>query len=119
VGMVGMALLEKRSGDATTYTMIDEKKYAKEFDKTVALGNSYQALMIGDLTCGSTETQNERLVFVQNAPNEKHEYKITTIALKNGGADPASLNEFQKLLADGYQVKELFYAGGLNVIFEK
>jgi hypothetical protein len=100
VGMVGMALLEKRGSDATTYTMIDEKKYAKEFDKTVALGNSYQAVMIGDLTCGSTEAQNERLVFAQNTPNEKHEYKIKTIALKNGSVDPESLNEFQKLLAE-------------------
>jgi hypothetical protein len=51
IGMIGLALLEKRASDATTYSFIDGKKYAKEFDKTVALGNSYQALMIGDLTC--------------------------------------------------------------------
>jgi len=119
VGLVGLALLEKRATDATTYTLIEEKKYAKEFDKTVALGNSYQAVMTGDLSCGSTEPENERLVFAQNAPNEKHEYKIKTISFKNGSADSESLNDFQKLLADGYQVKDLFYAGGFNVIFEK
>ena len=119
VGMVGMALLEKRASDGTTYTMIDEKKYAKEFDKTVALGNSYEAVMTGDLTCGSTEPENERLVFAQNAANEKHEYKVITMSFKNGSADSESLNQFQKLLADGYQVKDLFYAGGFNVIFEK
>src|ERR1043165_5700547 len=119
VGMVGMALLEKRASDGTTYTMIEEKKYAKEFDKTVALGNSYQAVMTGDLTCGSTEPQTERLVFAQNSANEKHEYKVITMSFKNGSVDSESLNQFQKLLADGYQVKDLFYAGGFNVIFEK
>lgn len=76
--------------------------------------------MIGDLTCGSTEAENERLVFAQNSSGEKREYKIKTIAFtKTGDADPNSLNEFQQLAADGYQVKDLFYSGGLNVIFEK
>jgi hypothetical protein len=120
VGMIGMVLMEKRASDGTTYVFIDEKKYAKEFDKTIALGNSYQAVMIGDLTCGSTEAENERLVFTQNAGGEKREYKIKTIAFtKTGRADQDSLNEFQRLLSEGYQVKDLFYSGGLNVIFEK
>ena len=119
VGMIGMVLMEKRASDGTTYTFIEEKKYAKEFDKTLALGNSYEAVMIGDLTCGSTEPENERLVFAQNA-SEKREYKIKTITLtKTGSADPDSLNEFQRLVSDGYQVKDLFYASGLNIIFEK
>jgi hypothetical protein len=100
--------------------MIEEPKYAKEFDKTIALGNSYQAIMIGDLTCGSSEVINERLVFAQNPSGEKRQYKITTISLTQTGAvAPDSLNEFQRLVGDGYQVKDLFYSGGLNVIFEK
>src|ERR1043166_1728903 len=120
VGMVGMVLMDKRATDATTYTMIEEPKYAKEFDKTIALGNRYQAIMIGDLTCGSSEVINERLVFAQNPRGEKRQYKITTISLTQTGAvDPDSLNEFQRLVGDGYQVKDLFYSGGLNVIFEK
>jgi hypothetical protein len=121
VGMVGMMLMDKRASDATTYTMIDEKKYAKEFDKTVASGNSYEAVMTGDLTCGSTEVENERLVFAQNAGGEKRQYKIATISLTKAGAAaaPESLTEFQRLVSDGYQVKDLFYSGGLNVIFEK
>jgi hypothetical protein len=120
VGMIGMVLMDKRTSDATTYTFIDAKKYAKEFDKTVAAGNSYQAVMMGDLTCGSSETQNERLLFTQSSNGEKREYKIKTIALnKDGKAEPDSLNELQRLLADGYQIKDLFYSGGLNVIFEK
>ena len=73
--------------------------------------------MTGDLTCGSTEAENERLVFAQNASGEKREYKITST--KAGSADPNFLNEFQRLVSDGYQVKDLFYSGGLNVIFEK
>jgi hypothetical protein len=71
VGMIGMVLMDKRAGDATTYTFIEEKKYAKEFDKTIALGNSYHAVMWGDLTCGSTEAENERLIFAQNSSGEK------------------------------------------------
>lgn len=118
VGMIGLALMDKRSSESTTYTFIDEKKYEKEFDKTVALGNSYQAVMIGDLTCGSVEAENERLVFAQSG--EKREYKIKTIAFaKPGTADAQSLNEFQQLLSEGYQVKDLFYSRGLNIIFEK
>src|ERR1041385_1895423 len=120
VGMVGMMLMDKRATDATTYTMIEEPKYAKEFDKTIALGNRYQAIMIGDLTCGSSEVINERLVFAENPSGEKRQYKITTISLTQTGAvAPDSLNEFQRLVGDGYQVKDLFYSGGLNVIFEK
>jgi hypothetical protein len=120
IGMIGMVLMDKRAGDGTTYTMIEAKKYAKEFDKTVALGNSYQSVMNGDLTCGSTEAENERLVLAQNAGGEKREYKIQTIAFtKPGSADPISLNEFKRLVGDGYKVKDLFYSRGLNVIYEK
>jgi hypothetical protein len=119
VGMIGMVLMEKRASDATTYTMIEEKKFAKEFDKTVALGNSYQAVMTGDLTCGSTEAENERLVFAQNAGGEKREYKIHAITSRTSAASPESINEFKRLVGDGYRIKDLFYSGGLNVIFEK
>ena len=120
VGLVGMVLMERRANDVTTYTFIDEKKYAKEFDKMVALGNSYQGVMTGDLTCGSTEVENERLVFAQNTGGEKHEYKIVNISTSKSGAPTSdSLLEFQRLLGDNYQVKDLFYSGGLCVILEK
>ena len=120
VGMIGLALMEKRASDAATYVFIDRQKYAKEFDKTIAQGNRYEALMMGDLTCGSSETQNERLLFAQTLPGEKREYKIKAIAFtKSGAVDPESLSEFQRLLGEGYQVKDLFYSSGLNVIYEK
>jgi len=86
--------------------------------KTVALGNNYQAVMTGDLTCGSTEAENERLVFAQNSGGEKREYKIISLT-KTTDADPPALNEVQRLLGNGYQIKDLFYSGGLNVVFER
>jgi hypothetical protein len=120
VGLIGLALMDKQATDATRYTFIDRKKYEKEFDKTIALGNSYRGVMLGDLTCGSTEAQNERLVFEQNSSGKKSEYLIKTVAFtRTGGADPASLNEFQRLVANNYQIKDLFYSEGLKVIFEK
>ena len=120
VGMVGMALMAKRAGDATTYAFVDEKKYAKEFDKTVALGNSYQGVMAGDLTCGSTEPENERLVFAQNSGGEKHEYKIHNVSVaKTGEPSADSLLELRRLVGENYQVKDLFYSDGLHLIFEK
>lgn len=107
VGSIGLVLMDKQTSDGTKYTMIDRKKYAKEFDKTIAQGNSYRAVMLGDLTCGSTEAGNERLVFEQNSGGKQHEYKI------------AASNEFQQLVSDGYQIKDLFYSKGLHVIFER
>ena len=120
VGMVGLALMDKRASDPTKYTFIDRKKYAKEFDKTVSLGNSYRGVMIGDLSCGSSEAQNERLVFEQNPNGKKSEYLIKAIAFtRTGGADAESLNEFQRLVADNYEIKDLFYSDGLKIIFAR
>ena len=76
--------------------------------------------MMGHVSCGSTEVQNERLVFEQNSSDKQREYRISTIGFtKPGNPDPNSLSEFQRLVSDGYQVKDLFYAGGLKIIFEK
>ena len=77
--------------------------------------------MNGDLTCGSSEVVNERLVFEQDASGKKRVYLIKTIGLaKTGGADTESLNEFKRLVGDDYQIKSLFYSdGGLRIIFEK
>jgi hypothetical protein len=119
VGQVGLVLMDKRASDATSYTFIDAKKYAKEFDKTVAAGNSYQGLMNGDLTCGSSETEVERLVFAQNATGEKHEYKILDLPVNKTGPTAEALAEFQRLLSENYQIRDLFYAAGIKVILER
>jgi hypothetical protein len=58
-------------------------------------------------------------VFEQNLSGKQREYKITIIASKQGSPDPASLSEFQQLVQDGYQIKDLFYSDGLKVIFER
>lgn len=119
VGLVGLVLMDKRATDATSYTFIDAKKYAKEFDKTVAAGNSYQGLMSGDLTCGSSETEAERMVFAQIAAGDKHEYKILDLPMDKTGPTAEALAEFQKLLRENYEIRDLFYAGGIKVILEK
>lgn len=118
VGTIVMILMAKQASDATTYTAIDERKFAKEFEKTIAAANHYQGVLAGDLTCGSTEVENEKLLFVQNA--ERRDYKIIPLSQANNGEFTAeSVGEFQRLLRDGYRVKELFYANGVNVIIEK
>jgi hypothetical protein len=120
VGTIGMALMAKLASDAAVYTFIDEDKYAKEFDKTVAAGNRYQAIMAGDLTCGSDNVENEKLVFAQNASGEKHEYKILGLSeIASGKFAADSSAEFYRLVGEGYRVKDLFYSGGVKVILEK
>jgi hypothetical protein len=120
VGLIGLVLMGKRASDATVYTFVDEKKFAIEFDKTVAMGNSYQGIMPGDLFCGSTERENERIVFAQNTGGEKHEYKIYNFSeVKTGNPTADSLADLQRLWAENYQIKDLFYFGGVKVVFEK
>jgi len=122
IGAIRMALMAKQANEneATTYTFIDEKKYAKEFDKTVASGNSYRGVIVGDLTCGSEQVENEELVFAQNSGGEKHEYKIHNLLITTAGDPTAdSLLEFNRLVGENFQVKDLFYFKGLKLILEK
>lgn len=120
IGSVKFALMAKQANDATAYAFIDDEEHAKKFDQAIAQGKSYHGLMEGDLRCESTEVINQKLVFAQHSGGQKHEYKIYNIfnrKTKNQIAD--SLVEFQRLLDNNYQVKDLFYADGLNVIFER
>jgi len=122
IGLIRMALMAKQAdeNEATTYTFIDEEKYAKEFDKTVASGNSYRGVIVGDLTCGSAEVENEDLVFAKNIGGEKHEYKIHNLPITTAGDPTAdSLLEFNRLVGENFQVKDLFYFKGLKLILEK
>lgn len=41
IGTIVTVLMAKQASDATTYTAIDERKFAREFAKTIAAGNSY------------------------------------------------------------------------------
>jgi hypothetical protein len=120
IGLIKFALMAKQANDATAYSFIDDDKYAKEFDKTIAQGKVYYGVMEGDLTCDATEVVNQKLVFTQNPNGEKHEYKIFKVFnAKTGNQTAVSLAEFQRLLGENYHVKDLFYSDGLNVILEK
>lgn len=120
VGMVKFALMAKQANEATAYSFVDDEKYVKEFDKTIAQGNSYHGLMAGDLSCDSTEVANQKLVFAQTSGGEKHEYKIYNVFnAKTSNQVTGSLVEFQRLVGENYQVRDLFYSEGLNVVFEK
>jgi hypothetical protein len=122
IGTVRMALMAKQANEneATIYTFIDEKKYAKEFDKTVALGNSFRGVIVGDMTCGSEQVENEALVFAKNTGGEKHEYRIHNLLITTAGDPTAdSLQEFNRLVGESFQIKDLFYFNGLKLILEK
>jgi hypothetical protein len=111
IGLVKLALMMKESSAATRYSFIDKEKYAKEFDKTVAQGNVFQTVSAGDLTCDSSDSVNEKLVFASDGA-KKYEYKILKISEQNA-------DEFNKAAAENYQFKDLFFYKGLNFIFEK
>ncbi len=120
IGLVKLVLMAKLSTDATAYTFVDTEKYPKEFDKTIAQGNTFAGIMAGDLSCGSTKIENEKLVFVQNDKGEKHDFKIYKVLNeKSNNPNSEMLAEFQRQSAQGYQINELFYASGLNVVFGK
>lgn len=119
MGLVKFALLAKQANEPTAYTFLDDEEHAKKFDKTIAQGNSYYGLMGGDVTCDSTEVVNQKLVFAQNSGGEKREYKILNIFNTKTGNQSGALAEFQRLVSANYQVRDIFYSGGLYVIFEK
>jgi len=120
LGSILMAVLAKQSSDGTTYTVSDEDKYQKEFDKTIAQGNAFQGIIVGDMTCGSTEAIGEKMIFRLNRPGEKHDYKLLPVAYaKTGGPSPESLAAIHQLLEENYQIKDLFVQRGLHIVFEK
>ena len=120
IGLVKFALMAKQANDATAYSFVDDEEHAKKFDKEIAQGKRYHGLMEGDLRCDASEVVNQKLVFALASGGAKHEYKIFNVfnrKTRNHSAD--SLVEFQRLMAENYQVKDLFYSDGLNVVLEK
>jgi hypothetical protein len=111
IGLVKLALMIRESNTATRYTFIDKEKYAKEFDKAIAQGNVFDTVTAGDLTCDAADTTNEKLVFMQSDAAKK-DYKILKI---NGQAT----DDVKTLLDENYQIKDLFFYKGVNLIFEK
>lgn len=119
MGMVNFGMLAKQSPDATAYTFVDDEKHAREFDRTVAAGNVYHGLMDGEVRCDESEVANQKLVFAR-AAGEKREYRVLgLLEPKTRQPSAAAADEFRRLVADGFRVRDLFYARGLNVVLEK
>ena len=118
------AVLARQAGGAAAYTFKDGHQHRKEFPGMVAGGNSYVGLMAGDPTC-DFEVVSQKLVFERDASGAPaRDYKVLEIsdhktARKPGLLTNAPVTELQRLLADGFRVRELFYNYGLYVILEK
>ena len=120
MGTVNFGMLARQAADATAYTFIDDEKHAKEFDKTIAAGNVYHGLLEGDLRCDESEVANQKLVFSRSNGVEKREYRIVSLLEpKTRQLSAAALEEFRRLVGEGFRARDIFYARGLNVIFEK
>ena len=123
---IKVSLLERQAGGATAYTFKDDHQHRKEFPQMLAAGNSYEGLMRGDLTCDSGSASfGQKLVFARSADGDPaREYKILEISdrrpdKKTGVLSNATVSELQRLLADNYRVRDIFYAYGLYLILEK
>lgn len=121
IGLVKFALLAKVLGDAVSYILLDADKYEKEMAKKVTPANIYKGMFLGDTSCDEPETKGGKLVFARTADtNKKFDYKFLRLSGKNlyptDGDSVAALN---KLLAQNYRVRDIFYADGAALILEK
>lgn len=124
IDSIKLAVLAREAGGATAYTFKDDHQYQKEFPRMVAAGNRYVGLMPGDPSC-DYELVRQKLVFARDAGGaHAREYKILEISDHKTAKQPgvltnAGVPELQRLLADGFRVRELFYSNGLYAILEK
>ena len=124
---VKLALLERRAGGArSAYTFIDDSGDQKRIDREVAAGNSYAGLLVGDLTCTSdSRLFLQKLVLARDAGGgPAREYKILKLTdlklARLTGLLPAdAVSELQRLHAEGFRVRDLFYSHGLYAILER
>jgi hypothetical protein len=125
-GSVKFALLARQAGDTHAYTFKDLHQHQKEFPRMVAAGNRYVGLLADDPTCDSGETQSQqKLVFERAAVGDPaREYRVLELsdrknARKPGVLSDAAVSELERLLADGFRVRDIFYVDGLYAILEK
>ena len=126
VQFVKIALLERQAGGANAYTFVGDSGDQKRFDGEVAAGNSYAGLLVGDLTCTSDSSLFlQKLVFARDAGGAPaRAYKILEISDHKTARQPgvltnAAVSGLQRLLAEGFRVRDIFYAYGLYVILER
>lgn len=114
-----VALLARGAPAASDYTLLDDHKTPKGFDKLVAAGYTYQGMMGGDLSCDSAELVSQKLVFAREAAGPARQYKILSLPEPKPGKPPAAaFSELQRLAGEGFRVRDLFYSYGLKVILE-
>ena len=121
IGLVKFALLAKIPGDAVSYILLDADKYQKEIAKKVTPANTYKGMFLGDTACDEPETKGGKLVFAQTTDaNKTFEYKYLKLSDKNQfPTDGDSVAELNKLLAQNYRIRDIFYAEGATLILEK
>lgn len=126
IQFVKIALLERQAGGTNAYTFIDDSGDQKRVDREVAAGNSYAGLLLGDLTCDSdSRLFLQKLVFARDAGGgPAREYKMLKLtdrklAKLNGLLPANAVSELQRLLADGFRVRDIFYTHGLYAILER
>lgn len=127
IQFVKIALLEKQAGGArSAYTFIDDSGDQKRVDREVAAGNSYEGLLVGDLTCDSDSSLFlQKLVFARDAGGSPaREYKVLKVADRrlarlNGLLPTDAVSELQRLLAEGFRVRDIFYTHGLYAMLER
>jgi hypothetical protein len=123
--LVKIALLERQAGGSAAYTFKDGHQHRKEFPRMLAAGNSYVGLMADVRSCNSSEVVGQKLVFGRDAGGDPaREFKILEIADHKAAKRPgvlsgATASELQRLLADGFRVRDFFYSHGLYAILEK
>ena len=124
IDWVKVAVRARQAGGANAYTFKDVHQHRKEFPGMLAAGNSYVGLMAGDLTC-DYEVVGQKLVFARDALGvPAREYKVLELSDHRNAGRPGLLSnarasELQRLLADGFRVRDLFYTYGLHVILER
>ncbi|HQU86217.1 MAG TPA: hypothetical protein PKY59_24020 [Pyrinomonadaceae bacterium] len=121
IGLMKFALLAKVSGNAVSYILLDTDKYQKEIAKKVTPANFYKGMFLGDTSCDEPETKGGKLVFAETADaNQTFEYKFVKLSDKNQfPTDGDSVAELNKLLAQKYTVRDIFYSDGAILILEK
>jgi hypothetical protein len=118
------AVLARQAGGAAAYTFKDGHQHRKEFPRMLAAGNSYVGMLAGDPSC-DYEVVGQKLVFARDAIGARaREYKVLELsdhqtARRPGVLSNANVSELQRLLADGFRVRDLLYNRGLYAILER
>ena len=122
IGLIKYALMTKDSDEAVSYKFVDEEKYEKDLAKMIKSDDAYHRRFIGDSECDSAKTIGGKLVFEQsqNSTANKTEYNYFRLTAKNEAfPKDETIGDIKNLLAENYEVRDVFYSNGIVVILEK